>query len=234
MIRHAADNQPLEIPERHLKSWQELVTDVAQFVSVPAALIMRVYEPHIEVLVANQSEGNPYHPGHAEVLWGSGLYCETVLKTQAPLLVPNALTDALWKDNPDVHLNMISYLGLPIMLPDGKPFGTICVLDSKENAYSPLVGRFMAHMRNLVQHDLEILHANRVLGDQNRQLTDYFKELQVLRGMVTICASCRSIRDAQEQWHSVEHYLVKHPEATFSHGLCPSCIRKLYPEETQP
>jgi hypothetical protein len=121
-------------------------------------------------------------------------------------------------------------LGFPILLPDGKPFGTICVLDNKENAYSENFEKLILKFRNLVQSDLEIVYMNQVLGDKNRRLTDYLMELQALRGIVPICSNCKSIRDAQGAWHPIEQYLIRHPEAAFSHGICPKCMKKLYPE----
>ena len=96
---------------------------------------MRVADPDIEVFVSSQTEDNPYTPGDRERLEGSGLYCETVLRTRERLLIPDALADEDWKNNPDVKLNMISYLGLPLRMDGGKPFGTICILDNKHNAY---------------------------------------------------------------------------------------------------
>lgn len=50
---------------------------------------MRLNDPDIEVFVSSKSEGNPYHVGDREHFWGSGLYCESVIKTQDKLLVPN-------------------------------------------------------------------------------------------------------------------------------------------------
>ena len=126
----------IEIPEGTMENWQEIANVLAEIVKIPAALIMRIADAHIEVFVSSHSEGNPYHPGDREVLVGSGLYCETVIKSGGKLVVPDALADENWKDNPDVKLNMISYLGFPILLPDKQPFGTICVLDSKRNKYS--------------------------------------------------------------------------------------------------
>lgn len=66
----------------------------------------------------------------------TGPYCETVIKTKDKLLVPNVLKDEDWKKNPDIKLGMISYLGFPLLWPNDEIFGTICVLDSKENNYS--------------------------------------------------------------------------------------------------
>ena len=77
-----------------LANWQDILDLVVDIIRIPVALIMRFQYPHIEVFVSSNSEGNPYHPGNKEILFGSGLYCETVLKTQDKLLVPDALADA--------------------------------------------------------------------------------------------------------------------------------------------
>ena len=121
------------IPPEKIALWQDVVNALADLVEIPSALIMRLADPYIEVFVSSQSDGNPYHPGDKEKVWGSGLYCETVLKTSDKLLIPNALKDEHWKNNPDVKLNMISYLGYPIMFPNGNPFGTICILDNSRH-----------------------------------------------------------------------------------------------------
>ncbi|MDP3286625.1 MAG: hypothetical protein Q8M56_19510, partial [Desulfobacterales bacterium] len=81
----------IEVPADILANWQEMANILAEMVKIPAALIMRFLDSHIEVFISSNSEGNPYHPGDKEMLFGSGLYCETVLKTQDRLLVPDAL-----------------------------------------------------------------------------------------------------------------------------------------------
>lgn len=55
-------------------------------------------------------------------------------------------------------------------------------------------------------------------------------EIKQLRGMLPICASCKKIRDDKGYWSQIETYIKKHSEAEFTHGICPECIRKLYPE----
>ena len=123
-----------EIDMPFQKKWQELVDIAARIIGVPAGLIMRMLRHEVEVYKTSHTRGNPYEAGEKAAL-GYGLYCETVVGKRAPLLVPNALNDESWKDNPDVKLNMISYYGVPIRWPDGEIFGTLCVLDSKENHY---------------------------------------------------------------------------------------------------
>ena len=83
----------IEIPKAVLETWQEIVDILAAVVGVPAGLIMRLRGPDIEVFVSSKSHGNPYHPGDKEKVWGSGLYCETVIKTRNKLIVPNSLED---------------------------------------------------------------------------------------------------------------------------------------------
>jgi transcriptional regulator with GAF, ATPase, and Fis domain len=220
----------VDVPTSIIENWQEIVNILAEMIPVPACLVMRLDDPNIEVFTSSKSEDNPYHPGDKEKVYGSGLYCETVIKTKDKLLIPNALEDEKWKDSPDIKLGMISYLGFPILLPNGKPFGTICILDNKENAYSENVEKLMQNFRNLIQSHLDVIYMNQVLGDRNRHLTDYLMEIQALRGIVPICSNCKSIRDAQDNWHPIEDYLSKNPQAQFSHGICPDCIKKLYPE----
>jgi len=228
--RVASNGIKIEVPDEILQNWQEIADILAELTGVSAALIMRFTDPYIEVCISSHSRDNPYRPGDKETLYGSGLYCETVIKTQAKLLVPDALADERWKNNPDVKLNMVSYLGFPILLPDKKPFGTICVLDNKPNAYSMTTEKLMQKLRSLIESHLEMLHMNQVLGEKNRRLADYLAELQALRGLVTICANCRSIRDEQGRWLPIEHYLVQHPQAEFTHAICPECMTKLYPK----
>ncbi|MFA5205752.1 MAG: PAS domain S-box protein, partial [Lentisphaeria bacterium] len=55
-------------------------------------------------------------------------------------------------------------------------------------------------------------------------------EVKVLSGLLPICAACKKIRDDHGQWNPLELYVHHHSEARFSHGLCPDCARKLYPE----
>jgi len=51
-----------------------------------------------------------------------------------------------------------------------------------------------------------------------------------LSGLLPICASCKKIRDDKGYWNQIEAYIRDHSEAEFSHGICPECTRKLYPE----
>jgi hypothetical protein len=53
--------------------------------------------------------------------------------------------------------------------------------------------------------------------------------VRTLKGLLPICTSCKKIRDDQGYWNHLEMYIREHTEAEFSHGLCPECVKKLYP-----
>ncbi len=62
------------------------------------------------------------------------------------------------------------------------------------------------------------------------ELQDALAKIKTLRGLIPICASCKKIRDDRGYWQQVEVYIRDHSEAEFSHGLCPDCARRLYPD----
>ena len=64
--------------------------------------------------------------------------------------------------------------------------------------------------------EIELLHAR--------------KEIKTLTGLLPICSSCKKIRTDKGEWQHIENYISSHSEAFFTHGICPSCQKKLYPE----
>lgn len=56
-----------------------------------------------------------------------------------------------------------------------------------------------------------------------------FDRMKYLEGFISICSSCKKIRDELGNWQQMEEYIHNRSEARFSHGLCPSCAQKLYP-----
>jgi AmiR/NasT family two-component response regulator len=77
---------------------------------------------------------------------------------------------------------------------------------------------------------LELRRLNEELEAHNQELQEALVQVKTLRGLLPICASCKKIRDDQGYWYKVEDYLESHSEAEFTHGLCPDCTRRLYPQ----
>lgn len=102
-----------------------------------------------------------------------------------------------------------------------------------------------------VTHKLDVDRANRQLKQLNEKLVlevaerkkserekerliaelkAALAEVKKLSGLLPICASCKRIRDDKGYWQQIEAYIRDHSEADFSHGICPTCIKELYPE----
>jgi PAS domain-containing protein len=62
------------------------------------------------------------------------------------------------------------------------------------------------------------------------ELQDALAKVKTLSGLLPICSSCKNVRDDKGYWNQIEVYIRDHSEAEFSHGLCPSCTERLYPE----
>ena len=154
-----------------IDSWNKTLAVVAKLAEVPVALVMRVDQEQISVFSKNDSSENPYNIGDAEVLNGSGLYCEHVIKSQQQLHIPNALIDEKWQNNPDIKLNMVAYLGLPIVDNEGSPFGTVCILDNKEHVFSATTMELLATIKQSFEVQLQQLHFQRI-EDEKQQLED--------------------------------------------------------------
>ena len=54
--------------------------------------------------------------------------------------------------------------------------------------------------------------------------------MQLLSGLLSICAECKRIKDEHDHWQPLESYIQAYSEAKFTHGMCQDCLRKLYPE----
>lgn len=63
------------------------------------------------------------------------------------------------------------------------------------------------------------------------ELRETMAKVRTLSGFIPICASCKMIRDDQGYWNQIEAYLQEHTEASFSHGICPTCTENLYGQE---
>ena len=152
-----AGSLPRSVPEYLLQGWQAAIDSVTEILDVPVALVMRVVGPRIEVFVCSNTPTNPYKSGDSELLPASGLYCEAVVLARDELQVVDARDSARWHSNPDMKHGLLSYLGFPITLPDGRVFGTVCVLDRQPRHYSGSQRRLLANVSKLIEGQLSMV-----------------------------------------------------------------------------
>jgi hypothetical protein len=63
-----------------------------------------------------------------------------------------------------------------------------------------------------------------------RRVREALADIKVLRGLIPICAACKKIRDDRGFWTALEEYITEHSDATLTHGICPDCTRRQFPE----
>ena len=114
---------------------------------------------------------------------------------------------------------------------EGRTFDEFDDLAESFNAMGEALGGTRADLEKAIaelkatQHGLE----ERV-ADRTRELQETVEKMDVLRGLLPICCSCKKIRDDQGYWRQVEQFVSQHTGARFTHGICPECQLKLYGE----
>jgi ligand-binding sensor domain-containing protein len=81
-------------------------------------------------------------------------------------------------------------------------------------------GAYRLRVRGLIEREKELA----------RRVEAALADVKVLSGMLPICASCKKIRDDRGYWNQIEQYIGDHSQAAFSHGICPDCVNRLYPD----
>ena len=82
----------------------------------------------------------------------------------------------------------------------------------------------------LEKTNAEISRQRDRIDEQKREIEQAFSKIKTLSGLLPICAGCKKIRDDKGYWNEVEGYIEKHSDASFTHGMCPDCIKKYYPD----
>lgn len=77
---------------------------------------------------------------------------------------------------------------------------------------------------------LELYSQKKQLEKTVSELKTALSEIKTLSGLIPICSVCKNIRDDKGFWTNVEQYIAAHTNVDFSHGICPGCMKDLYPE----
>jgi phosphoserine phosphatase RsbU/P len=88
-----------------------------------------------------------------------------------------------------------------------------------------------AELRARLHAGGRIIALQQSLSRHVRELQEALVNVKTLTGLLPICGYCKSIRDDSDYWHRVEEYLVDHSNATFTHGICPTCMDRVMHDE---
>jgi CheY-like chemotaxis protein len=143
------------------------------------------------------------------------------------IVICTAYTDYSW----DEMVSKLGYTDRLVILK--KPFETVEVLQLASALTEKW--RLRQEAKGQLEH-LERLVRERtsVLEETNASLAQALANIKTLSGLVPICAGCKKIRDDKGYWSQVETYIAEHSDAKFSHGICPECSRKYYPDVEYP
>jgi DNA-binding CsgD family transcriptional regulator len=109
----------------------------------------------------------------------SKLYCYAVLEHRAELIVRDAHREAAWCDNQDLEHGMSFYIGYPLRWPDGALFGTICVLDRRDNDKAVLHRDLVLEFADLIEGDLALLSEMARRSGLEAELQQHLQTLEV-------------------------------------------------------
>jgi PAS domain S-box-containing protein len=119
----------------------------------------------------------------------------------------------------------------------GQIIGGLLLRSLKPNAYTDkdvrLAERVGDQIAGAIVNAQFFIERKRVGEERERlilQLQEALAKVKQLSGFLPICASCKKIRDDKGYWNQIESYIRDHSEAEFSHGICPDCMKKLYPD----
>lgn len=189
--------------------------------------------------------------------WSTGTkrICTTVEATHYPITQAGIWVDCIHRREPVIHndyaaephrkglpqghATVLRDLGVPVF-EDGQIVATLGV-GNKETPYDALdieLAQLLAntvwsvvHRKRVQEHLHEQVAARTAeLELRNHELQQALDDVQTLSGIVPICAYCKQIRDDRGYWNHLESYLSAHTDARFSHGICPTCAKKEFPD----
>jgi CheY-like chemotaxis protein len=119
--------------------------------------------------------------------------------------------------------------GIPVIVLSGNDDQELATNAVRDGAQDYLVkGRIGGDL--LVRAIRYALERERLVSE----LREALSQVKTLSGLLPICAGCKKIRDDKGYWSQVESYITGHSEATFTHSLCPDCLKKYFKDEDEP
>jgi PAS domain S-box-containing protein len=112
--------------------------------------------------------------------------------------------------------------------------GNQVILETNGLPFFDVAGNFRGY-RGTDRDITERKQAERALQEASNEREKLIRDLQfaldnvkTLEGLIPICAHCKKMRDDKGYWNQVEEYISGHTDATFTHGICPDCAKKIY------
>ncbi len=144
----------------------------------------------------------------------------------------NDFMNSEWvKYMPAGHVTMKNVMFAPLNL-DGKTVG-ILGLANKPSDFTGADAEIATVFGELAAIALANSRYLDMLNEKNEALERALSEIKTLRSILPMCSHCRKVRDDEGVWERLDAYVSDHTDTRFSHGLCPDCLRELYPDDAE-
>jgi hypothetical protein len=144
-------------------------------------------------------------------------------------IMPSKKEPILWDDESRSFMIRLAYHGETV----GMVYVQGLSFPEYKDQYMELAG-FIQNIAGLaISHARQFDRLNEIaeeLNNEKEKLKSAVENVKQLRGLLPICSYCKKIRVDEGYWMQLEMYLRDHADLEFSHGLCPDCLKKLYPE----
>lgn len=153
-------------------------------------------------------------------------FCAHAILGKDIMVVKDVLLDKRFVNNPLVTCapGIRFYAGVPLVTPSGYSIGTLCVIDRqpREDLSESQTKTLEALARQVVTQ----LELRRV----STQLADALEKIEIIQGLIPICAYCKGIRNDKGYWSTVEKFIQQYSDVEFTHGVCDRCMRIHFPQ----
>jgi GAF domain-containing protein len=158
----------------------------------------------------------------------TGVWGEAVRQARPIIINDFTAPDPLKKGYPEGHAHLYKFLTIPVLSNDR--IVAVLGVANKETDYDESDIRQLTLLMNSVWQITERKRMGQERENLIHELKEALSKVKALSGLLPICASCKKIRNDKGYWEQMEIYIRDHSEAEFSHGICPECMKKLYPE----
>ncbi len=167
-------------PSVDLNKWQTTVDLMSELYDSACGTIVQFRQDEFNAVAASTNPDN-FLERNSSWPWEMKSFCRKIMETGEGLYVDDAQASAEWKKADPVENGPVrSYCGLPLLWPDGKLFGTICIIDTKSTHYSSSLIKLLEQFRNLINADLQMIFDYEEI--KNLALTDELTQINNRRG----------------------------------------------------
>ncbi|MBU1050673.1 GAF domain-containing protein [Candidatus Bipolaricaulota bacterium] len=154
---------------------------------------------------------------------------ETAYRTHHAVYENDFMMSKWVKYMPTGHVTMRNVMFAPLNI-DEKTVG-IMGLANKPTDFTDEDAETAAHLGDLAAIALMNSRYLDAINQKTASLEKALAEVKTLRSLLPMCSHCRKVRDDDGLWSRLDKYILQHSGTQFTHGLCPDCIRELYPDE---